>query len=736
MAEEFDTERQAAFACALQASAFSAPNAIAANSIGELSPALRWHAQGHEDRPVLFPFKAVSDDLITWFACARTGEILSALTHELGAFLGPSYVQFPSADRTHDAADMHMLPIIARAGWHSVRFCALSSAAENTVVQQWQRYWRLLDRRPLAASHVPQTFDQVRAAFDSALAVRNETGARSCLAALRERFGLSAENRLFLEIRLNAAFGRWDEIAAHRLLQTIVHLRLPPETYGDVMEALYEAKVSAFERAPRLEDLLDSFRETVAETARPLFRTRRTSKRPAVLKVFILFELIQAEPSVQSCIDLLRALPSGSFGGLDASLRTHVARLAATDNHRVAQLAVSNEQFDRAYDLLWPLRDEVHVLLNLVLCARESEDPEKALAVLTRLAAAPKDIREAVEEGAPTRLNRLRSMASKFDRVAQRSLAEQFEQSPGEAADDYVERWRELARSCGVNEILADPRAPLSAAECLTRLVVEAPDLFERLHALWHELFVGRMEPDRRLMPIYVALMETIRARGDFSETDRGLLLQTLEALVMAGPDSATYRAAVDEVHEVFREVRSPHVMAWALDVCDILAVAPTRDADARMRLLLSVQQAGVEYAARLSPMIRALLRMLLSEANIEVSPVLIDDQLIETQSISGRSDVRVLALYSLDEAAINRASQLLSELFPQLKVECNSDSVCTSRLKTLAQNADAFVFAWKSSKHAAYDCVKAAVKDKTRLIMADGAGTTSLVEAAIRHLA
>lgn len=735
MVDKNDHER-AAIAKALQASVFGSPNVIAANSFDELSQSLRWHAQGHEDRPVLLPFKAEGEHLIAWYVCSHTGAMMQAVIHELGAFLGPSYIQIAPTDRAPDDADKHMLSHIKIAGWHAVRFSAYSPAVEQTVAQQWQRYWRLLDRRPIAASHVPQTFDQVRAAFDRALAARNEPGARSCLVALRERFGLSAENRLFLDIRLNAAFGKWDEIVSHRLLPMIVHLRLPAETYGDVMEALYESEVAAFERAPRVEELLDRFRETLAETAKPMFRTRRTSRRPAVLKAFVLFELIQAEPGVQSCNDLLRELPTGSFGALDAALRAHIAGLSQTDTYHVAQHAISSEQFDRAYDLLWPLADGEQQLLNLVLCARESEDPEKARAVLNRLMAAPEEMRLAVEAGAPSRVNRLRALAVKLDRNERRSLVEEFEQRSGEATDEYVERWRELARSSDLNDLLTDPKAPMVASECLTRLVVENPALFDRLHALWHELFVGRMEPDRRLIPIYVALMETLRARGDFSETDRRLMLQTLSALVMAGPDVTTYRTAVDEVHEVFKEVRSPHVMTWALDVCDTLAVAPTRDTESRMRMLLSVQQSGIEYATRLTPMVRALLRMLLSEAGIEVAPTLMESEQVDADSNIERSDVRLLAVYSLDEAAAKRAAQLLGELYPQLKIERSSDAVCTPRLKTLAQHADLFVFAWKSSKHAAYDCVKVAVKDKSRLIMAEGGGTTSLVVAASCQLA
>ena len=58
-----------------------------------------------------------------------------------------------------------------------------------------------------------------------------------------------------------------------------------------------------------------------------------------------------------------------------------------------------------------------------------------------------------------------------------------------------------------------------------------------------------------------------------------------------------------------------------------------------------------------------------------------------------------------------------------------------TPKLKALAHSADIFVFAWKSSKHAAYYCVKAAVPNAGHLIMAEGAGTTSLVKAAAKAL-
>ncbi len=685
---------------------------------------------------MLLAFKAEPTDLIAWYACAPTGAAARALAQEIGAFLGPSHLQVDAPDRAPDAADAHMLKPVAESGWQTVRFSALSFKDEAIVQRQWGRLWQLLARRPASAAHIPQTFAQVRASFDRALAALNESAALVALVALRERFGLSAENRLYLDIRRAAAFRRWDEIANHRLLHTVVHLQLPPETYGDVMEALYEAELTPFERAPRVEDLLARFRETMSETARPLFRTRRTAKRPAVLKAFVLFELVQAEPHAQACAGLLSELPVGSFGALDSAIRAQVGQLANVDEYRVAQTAIELEQFDRAFELLWLLADDIPTLQGLTLCARESEDPQKAVAVLTRLANSTPEIREGVEALAPVRLRKLRSLAERHRPSVSATLAEQIAQLEGESADDYVERWRELARSLESAAVFADPAVPKVIAECLMLLVLEQPDLFERLHPLWHELFVDRLDADRRLIPVYMALLETLRARGGFTDTDRSLLSQTLMALVMAGPDEAAYRTGIEEVHEVFKEVRSPHTLRWALEICDGLAVAPTRDQDARLRLLLSVQQAAIDFRARLSPLEHALLKLLLTEAGLPVPSELerdrgVDDATTATSSMM----IRLVALYSLDEAATKRATQLLAEVFPHLKVESSADIVCTPRLKSLAQHADLFVFAWKSSKHAAYDCVKAAVKDKDRLIMARGAGTSSLVEAASQYL-
>ena len=731
MAENSDRDVRAA---AFQAGFFSQPNLLRAEAVdGALVDALRWHLKGNLDRPILLPLQLTEREPLTWYACAHGPAMLRALQHEIGAFLGPSFIRMAPFDRVPDAADNHVVPLAGQAELQTIRFTA-TGTGDGPVVARWATYWRLLGRRPTSTGNIPQTLGQARAAFDRALAARSQDAALVTLASLRERFGLSAENRLYLEIRHAAAFGRWEEIAHHRLLHAIANLQLPQETYGDVMEAVYEAEVHSFEQAPRIDDLLFRFRERMLEVLRPLFRTRRTSMRHAVLKAFVLHELVQDEPQAHACERLLKNLPIGAFGGLDPAVRDRISRLGDAGAKRMGQQAIDLEQFDRAYELFWSQSDDVTVLQGLVLCARESESPEKASAVLARLGAAPIEVRDAVEKAAPTRLHRLRVLAAKHI-SASASLNDRIRRRQDESVEDYVERLREWSRD-GLKDVDLSSSVVISAvADYLTQRVVEEAEIFERVYPLWHELFIDRFDPDKRLIPIYVALLEALRVRGSFAEADLELVRQTVSSLVLSGPDAQKYTEAVDEVHGIFQGERSPYVMGWVLDVCDLLAIAPARDPDSRHRLFASAIQAGIDYRTRMTPIQRGLLKLLAGEAGLSLPEVLNEELAAERQVDSDPLAGGILALYSLDEMATHRAVILLRELHPDLRIEVNADHVCTPRLKSLAQRATIFVFAWKSSKHAAYDCVKASIKNRDTLVMVPGAGTTSLLLAATQRM-
>jgi len=227
-------------------------------------------------------------------------------------------------------------------------------------------------------------------------------------------------------------------------------------------------------------------------------------------------------------------------------------------------------------------------------------------------------------------------------------------------------------------------------------------------------------------------MLEVLRARDVFQRTDQELLHQTVVAIVDSGDDSA-YRQAVDTITKIFEAIRSPQAIGWALDVCDSLFLRRIRDADARLRLLTAVVLACWEFSARLEPLQIQQLQLLAREAQIDLPPFNFRPADALPAHAAEVPSYRV-AFYSLDEAAVRRAVDLLRSLHPNWVIDTNSDHVCSDRLKSLAQNSQVFVFAWRCSKHAAYYCVKAH-SPKDNLVMARGVGTTSLVAAALERL-
>lgn len=729
-----DIEVQRQRIAAFHAAFFRLPNQCNPSNVSDelqaqstLQGCLRRHASGAVDRVVLLPFRASANGPTAWFFCASSMQMLRALQEEVRAFIGPSYAEERPQDRPSDVADQHALPLIEEAGLSSLRIDSLGTSRDARILSQWRLYEDLLSRRPMAATYVPSTFHQLRASFDRALLARDEVGAKTAIAALRERFGVSAENRLFLEVRLSAAFERWDAIAQHVHLPRLIHLQLPPETYGDVMEALYRSRVEAFERSPRLESLLDQFRDHVCAPAGPLFKSRGTSRRPTVLKAFVLYELLQSEPQWAICERILRELPVGAFGSVDALVRERCAQASRATDIEAAEKALRDEQFDRAWELYWNLPDSADALRALIACARESTDPAKGSAVLNRLDAAEPSIRSIVESNSIVRLKNLRATFCPPPETSKHIAP--FVRWPDESEDRYIARWAEFVRSIEPAVLLVQTDLAQSAVDCLVNCTVDDPALFERIYPLWHELFIERIDPSPLLVPVYLEMLEALRARDVFQRADQELIHQILVSIVESG-DDASYRQAVDIVSKIFEAIRSPQVLGWALDVCDSLSVRRVRDADARLRLLVQVIQVCREFSSRLDAFQACQLRLLAKEAQLDPPVLPVFDPLAPGATpVLDETPYRI-AIYSLDEASTRRAVELLKSLRPHWVVDTNADQVCTDRLKSLARNSHVFVFAWRCSKHAAFHCVKAS-NQKENLVMARGVGTTSLVAAA-----
>ena len=107
-----------------------------------------------------------------------------------------------------------------------------------------------------------------------------------------------------------------------------------------------------------------------------------------------------------------------------------------------------------------------------------------------------------------------------------------------------------------------------------------------------------------------------------------------------------------------------------------------------------------------------------------------IDFSIIEDENLD-----RKIGIYTLQEKAGIRAKEIINQVYPNLKITINSDKNCTDRLKSLSKNSEILVFAWKSSKHQAFYCIKENRNDNLKLLQPLGKGSASIVSEVFNHL-
>jgi hypothetical protein len=170
---------------------------------------------------------------------------------------------------------------------------------------------------------------------------------------------------------------------------------------------------------------------------------------------------------------------------------------------------------------------------------------------------------------------------------------------------------------------------------------------------------------------------------------------------------------------------RSPATLGWAADVIEIVVDNQCPDPDRRVGFVSQVLTKAGESLGRGSAGTVALLHQLASEMDLQqLVPLPSTDFAQEAlRDVSGL----VIGLYSLTESALKRAEAYLTSAWPGLKVVARADHVGSAELESLARNADFFVVAVRSGKHAATEFIKAK-RGALPTRNATGKGSSSLI--------
>lgn len=670
----------------------------------------------------------------TWY-CAGLNKLGAlGLREALSAFVGPSYSDFDGRSHLLDTIDS-VEAAFAEGTVPPVYLIRPSQATDVVKIRRVLELYRgLLCRMPKRQKHTERPLGSLRAELDRALVAGDEAGARHLLERIRRVGRLDAENLLFLEIGVRAGLGHWRDIAEDAaLLSQLTGLRLPPRVLADVHEALYRVYVEPSEDINAPDRALEAFRSAGLPRRSALFGSRRGLRTARVVKSFFLYELARDASDQTLLAALTRELEqlNDQFANALAGLQTAREVHPATDPLRAADEAFDELEVERALELYLQASPSRKQLTRLIRCAEDIDTTDAARRVVDAIKLAD------YVDKLPT------SWADRLSTLERIGSADQGDRPP--------QGWLDWARQVG-NDLnaeaamrtLREHQATWSTAALtqrkevvqeITRIINNATgpseEVFREAAPLLYMALVSESgAPPRQSKSLLQILVTKVVLLSDPSQNELELARDLAATLLTVGLDAVEYRSLVSDLEDLMGTQMSVFTLGWSLDLAELLAIHACPDPERRLRFLVHVIDQARRMAHRVSTTDALVIEQLCNDLSIDYPTELTVEHAADVSGPDEALSGKKVGIYTLVEQAGQRAASLLGQLCPTVRVELNSDHECTKRLANLARSADLFIFAWKSSKHQAFYCVKDHRDAVAPMIQAQGKGSSSILRA------
>jgi hypothetical protein len=722
-----------------------------ASHLDQVTPWLKFLTGTKIDRPIVLPMYS-SKGPLAWYGMAADEQMFSQLVDEIGSFIGPSYSDSHGAlsDMADNSEQEQSLK--ERFGIRVIKFSAQRPDDQSKIERALLLYQNLLVRRPSMPERSQRPFGKIRGDFDRALLAGNGSRAQVLLAELKASGRIDAGQQKCLEVRLLAGLGRQEELARNQpLISSVADLALPTQTLVDVIDALYETYIRPIEMNVDFGEVFATFKQHIFRPfGYSLFRDRKGIRLPTVLRSFLLFELVHSEPSTKRCGSILSAYAQTGEG---RALAERWCALLKEEKEEVqpfiepqtslemARRAIADEDYVLACELSFDLLPDYWAYSTLLRCGAELDSIDIIKNILEAVRGASSAVKSQFKPKDLDRLESLRlvSEASSSEKLDSGWIGWAQAIQNGASLTTSVAILKESITKWSVDEYAHDVKRCEILAQIIGNANGDQEAIYRDTFPFLVEFFVERPDqPSRTFIPIYATIIKILGWSGALSSDELEIVSSITIALLISGPSQSIYIECVDDLHEIIKSNNSPIHLDWALNTSELLALYPTQDRG-EMRLRFFTEVISIVSAAphRITEIQRDILATLAKDYGclnlLELLPSCDNEDaslvLALAQDFKG-----LIGIYTLTEGAGQRAKNILEKYFPQARVETNKDHAATDRLVSLAKNADIFVFAWKSSKHQAYFCVKTARGEK-EIIMPSGKGTASIVKSTLEHI-
>jgi len=195
--------------------------------------------------------------------------------------------------------------------------------------------------------------------------------------------------------------------------------------------------------------------------------------------------------------------------------------------------------------------------------------------------------------------------------------------------------------------------------------------------------------------------------------------------------------AVFDELTESLRAGWAPFLtnadLPLGLEAIEVLAAAQPEAAVALPAFATPIlSRIGPHNARRIDAALLETARMLAPDFGLELPvPAGPGTGAEESPGHAGPPAGSFVAIYSLMEPAAVRATAILRQWYPEIRVETFAGKVASDALRSSARHADVLVVADRAAAHAATDAIKAS-RGRRPIWYARGKGTVSLVQAVL----
>jgi hypothetical protein len=223
-------------------------------------------------------------------------------------------------------------------------------------------------------------------------------------------------------------------------------------------------------------------------------------------------------------------------------------------------------------------------------------------------------------------------------------------------------------------------------------------------------------------VPLAVTVLDVVLA-SEPGRLERQAALTLLDEILSAGSTVNEYLDLLNALDAQMKHL-GPRDAAWLIQVADLLLLHSSPDTSRRESSLGLARSAALAWRDRLDSLDARLLDRLFPDAGFAIAPG------IEEEAAAAVSPPASVGIYSLLESAARQATIWIQARWPDVVVRTSSDHVNSEALAAMARGVDVLLVQTSHAKHAATQAIEAAVPDRSRLVLVNGRGASSLVRA------